>query len=312
METPSQCENQEETPLQRREICDLIHDALFWRLAAISSINAFLPAAISSIKVSCSTVLCSVKLLLLHLGPKEDSRVSEATRRAVQEEAERLILQKIPLQKILFEIMFKYGLKGVNNDVERCLSLCVEERMRGLISNLIRMSKQAMTMALSRHHHSGQPWSRLLQESAVKEYGKSGDPFLHSIPFQVRAGSGSISSGAADKIQLARSEIWNARECLNLYPNSANVKAEADIIDALTVKLPNLGVNILPMQFRQIKDPMEIVKMAITSPTGAYFHVDELIEVARLLGLRSANEIAAVEEAIAREAAVSDSPYKME
>ncbi|XLT02356.1 hypothetical protein HN51_051707, partial [Arachis hypogaea] len=144
----------------------------------------------------------------------------------------------------------------------------------------------------------------------------------------VRAGSGSISSGAADKIQLARSEyvplsefsasslscseIWNARECLNLYPNSANVKAEADIIDALTVKLPNLGVNILPMQFRQIKDPMEIVKMAITSPTGAYFHVDELIEVARLLGLRSANEIAAVEEAIAREAAVSDSPYKME
>ncbi|KAL4275603.1 hypothetical protein AHAS_Ahas20G0123700 [Arachis hypogaea] len=101
------------------------------------------------------------------------------------------------------------------------------------------------------------------------------------------------------------SSIWNARECLNLYPNSANVKAEADIIDALTVKLPNLGVNILPMQFRQIKDPMEIVKMAITSPTGAYFLVDELIEVARLLGLRSADEIAAVEEAIAREAAAS-------
>ncbi|XP_015941898.1 probable prolyl 4-hydroxylase 9 isoform X1 [Arachis duranensis] len=31
----------------------------------------------------------------------------------------------------------------------------------------------------------GQPWSRLLQESAAKEYGKSGDPFLHSIPFQI-------------------------------------------------------------------------------------------------------------------------------
>ncbi|KAL1370937.1 hypothetical protein AAHE18_01G095800 [Arachis hypogaea] len=38
--------------------------------------------------------------------------------------------------------MFKYGLKGVSDDVERCLSLCVEERMRGLISNQIRMSKQ--------------------------------------------------------------------------------------------------------------------------------------------------------------------------
>lgn len=83
------------------------------------------------------------------------------------------------------------------------------------------------------------------------------------------------------------------------------MKAEADIIDALTVKLPNLGVNILPMQFKQIKDPMEIVKMAITSQTGAYFHVDELVEVARLLGLRSADDISAVEEAIAREAAVS-------
>ncbi|KAI5419931.1 hypothetical protein KIW84_043916 [Lathyrus oleraceus] len=85
----------------------------------------------------------------------------------------------------------------------------------------------------------------------------------------------------------------------------ANVKAEADIIDALTVKLPNLGVNNLPMQFRQIKDPMEIVKMAITNPTGAYFHVEELVEVARLLGLKSADDVSVVEEAIAREAVVS-------
>ncbi|XP_052119386.1 transcription initiation factor TFIID subunit 4b isoform X2 [Arachis duranensis] len=87
----------------------------------------------------------------LFSGPKEDSRVSEATRRAVQEEEERLILQKIPLQKKLFEIMFKYGLKGVSNDVERCLSLCVEERMRGLISNLIRMSKQRVDFEKTRH-----------------------------------------------------------------------------------------------------------------------------------------------------------------
>ncbi|KAK7282539.1 hypothetical protein RIF29_11407 [Crotalaria pallida] len=104
---------------------------------------------------------------------------------------------------------------------------------------------------------------------------------------------------------LSCSEIWKAKECLNLYPSSGNVKIEADIIDALTVKLPDLGVNILPMQYRQIKDPMEIVKMAITSQAGAYFQVDELIEVARLLGLRSADDISAVEEAIAREAAVS-------
>ncbi|MBA0689875.1 hypothetical protein Goari_007581, partial [Gossypium aridum] len=104
---------------------------------------------------------------------------------------------------------------------------------------------------------------------------------------------------------LSCSEIWKAKECLNLFPSSRNVKAEADIIDALTVKLPYLGVTLLPVQFRQIKDPMEIIKMAVTSQAGAYLHVDELIEVAKLLGLSSLDEISAVEEVIAREAAVS-------
>ncbi|GMH16456.1 hypothetical protein Nepgr_018297 [Nepenthes gracilis] len=83
--------------------------------------------------------------------PKDDSRVSEASRRVVQEEEERLILQKIPLQKKLAEIMTKCGLKNLSNDVERCLSLCVEERLRGLISNLIRVSKQRVDSEKSRH-----------------------------------------------------------------------------------------------------------------------------------------------------------------
>ncbi|XP_041017175.1 transcription initiation factor TFIID subunit 4b [Juglans microcarpa x Juglans regia] len=87
----------------------------------------------------------------LFSGPKEDSRVSEASRRAVQEEEEKLILQKTPLQKKLAEIMAKCGLKSTSNDVERCLSLCVEERMRGLISNLIRLSKQRVDIEKPRH-----------------------------------------------------------------------------------------------------------------------------------------------------------------
>ncbi|KAH0732917.1 hypothetical protein KY290_004444 [Solanum tuberosum] len=87
----------------------------------------------------------------LFSGPKEDSRVSEASRRVVQEEEERLILQKIPLQKKLTEIMAKCGLKNMSSDVERCLSLCVEERMRGLISSLIRLSKQRVDIEKSRH-----------------------------------------------------------------------------------------------------------------------------------------------------------------
>ncbi|XP_038879223.1 MAG2-interacting protein 2 isoform X2 [Benincasa hispida] len=100
-------------------------------------------------------------------------------------------------------------------------------------------------------------------------------------------------------------EVWKAKECLNIFPSSRNVKAEVDIIDALTELLPSLGVTLLPVQFRQIKDPMEIIKMAISSQTGAYIHVDELIQVGKLLGLSSTTEISAVEEAIAREAAVA-------
>lgn len=104
---------------------------------------------------------------------------------------------------------------------------------------------------------------------------------------------------------LASSEIWKAKECLNLFPGSSAVKAENDIIDALTTKLPRFGVSLLPLQFRQIKDPMEIIKMVITSQPGAYLDVDEIIEVSKLLGLRSKDDISAVEEAIAREAAVA-------
>lgn len=100
-------------------------------------------------------------------------------------------------------------------------------------------------------------------------------------------------------------QIWKAKECLNLLSSSRIVKAELDIIDALTIKLPSLGVTLLPMQFRQIKDQMEIIKMAITSQTGAYLHVDEIIEIAKLLGLNSPDDISAVQEAIAREAAVA-------
>lgn len=90
---------------------------------------------------------------------------------------------------------------------------------------------------------------------------------------------------------------------MNIFPSSRSVRVEADIIDAVTVRLPNLGVNLLPMAFKQIKDPMEIIKLAITSQSGAYLNVDELIEIAKLLGLNSQEEISRVQEALAREAA---------
>ncbi|XP_030466584.1 transcription initiation factor TFIID subunit 4b-like [Syzygium oleosum] len=87
----------------------------------------------------------------LFSGPKDDSRVSEASRRVVQEEEETLILQRAPLQKKLVEIMAQCGVKNIGNDVERCLSMIVEERLRSLLCNLIRVSKQRVDVERSRH-----------------------------------------------------------------------------------------------------------------------------------------------------------------
>ncbi|KAI3950038.1 hypothetical protein MKW92_013797 [Papaver armeniacum] len=87
----------------------------------------------------------------LFSAPKYDGRSSEATRKVVQEEEERLILHKNPLQKKLAKIMSKCGIKNISSDVERCLSLCVEERMRGIINNLVRMSKQRVDIEKPRH-----------------------------------------------------------------------------------------------------------------------------------------------------------------
>ncbi|CAI9086949.1 OLC1v1020891C1 [Oldenlandia corymbosa var. corymbosa] len=100
-------------------------------------------------------------------------------------------------------------------------------------------------------------------------------------------------------------EVWKAKDCLNILPNSRLVRMESDVIDVITVKLPELGVKILPLQYRQMKDPLEIVKLAITSQAGAYLNVEELIEIAKLLGLTSHEDMSAVQEAIAREAAVA-------
>ncbi|XP_066389885.1 transcription initiation factor TFIID subunit 4b-like isoform X2 [Miscanthus floridulus] len=87
----------------------------------------------------------------LFSGPKEESRVSEAARKVVQLEEEKLILRKGPLTLKLAVIMSKCNLKVIGTDVERCLSMCVEERLRGFISSIIRFSKQRVDVEKSRH-----------------------------------------------------------------------------------------------------------------------------------------------------------------
>ncbi|XP_031502515.1 transcription initiation factor TFIID subunit 4b isoform X2 [Nymphaea colorata] len=84
-------------------------------------------------------------------APKEESRASEAMRRLVQEEEERLILQRDLLQRKVAQIMAKSGIKNASSDVDQCLSMCVEECLRGLLCKLIRMSKQRADLERGRH-----------------------------------------------------------------------------------------------------------------------------------------------------------------
>ncbi|KAL6984773.1 Transcription initiation factor TFIID subunit 4B [Sarracenia purpurea var. burkii] len=59
----------------------------------------------------------------LFSGPKEDSQVSEASRRVVQEEEDRKILQKIPLQKKLAEISHNGLRDWLGPSIEHLVSL---------------------------------------------------------------------------------------------------------------------------------------------------------------------------------------------
>lgn len=84
-------------------------------------------------------------------APKEESLASQEARRIAQEEEEKLFLRKGPLLKKLTEIARKCNLKNVNLDVEHCLSMCVEERLRRFISTLIRVSKQRIDTEKTGH-----------------------------------------------------------------------------------------------------------------------------------------------------------------
>ncbi|PVH37324.1 hypothetical protein PAHAL_6G287700 [Panicum hallii] len=84
-------------------------------------------------------------------APKEESLASQEARRIAQEEEEKLFLWKGPLLKKLAEIARKCNMKNVNIDVEHCLSMCVEERLRRFISTLIRVSKQRIDTEKTGH-----------------------------------------------------------------------------------------------------------------------------------------------------------------
>eukprot|EP00249_Psilotum_nudum_P017254 c26236_g1_i1 orf=1461-2465(+) len=84
-------------------------------------------------------------------GPKEESRTSQVMRRFVQEEEGRFFLQKGPLQLKVAAIAAKFGVISGGEDVERCLSMSTEERLRNMLYKLIRLSSQRCDEEKERH-----------------------------------------------------------------------------------------------------------------------------------------------------------------
>ncbi|KAJ6805204.1 transcription initiation factor TFIID subunit 4b-like isoform X1 [Iris pallida] len=164
-------------------------------------------------------------------APKEDSRASEATRRVVKEEEEKLILQKGPLQKKLVNIMSNCGLKAISSDVERCLSLCVEERLHGLISSLIRISKQRVDVEKARHRFVitsdvGRQifaMNRKAKEEWDKKQAEEADKLRKLNETEENTGSD------ADKDNRSKNNKANKEEDDKMRTTAANVAARAAV-----------------------------------------------------------------------------------
>ncbi|KAJ7558574.1 hypothetical protein O6H91_04G046600 [Diphasiastrum complanatum] len=84
-------------------------------------------------------------------GPKEESRATEAMRKFIQEEENRLFLEKASLHAKVSSIATKHGIRNINDDVERCLSMSVEERLWSILCKLGKISKQQSDMEQEKH-----------------------------------------------------------------------------------------------------------------------------------------------------------------
>ncbi|KAG5411112.1 hypothetical protein IGI04_007431 [Brassica rapa subsp. trilocularis] len=175
----------------------------------------------------------------LFSGGKEDGRVSEASRRVVHEEEERLILQKIPLQKKLAEIscdtfLAKVGLKQISNDVERCLSLCVEERMRGLLSHIIRLSKQRVDTEKSRHRtvitsDVRQQINEMNQKVKEEWEKKQAEAEKLKKPSESEEGDGGVDSEKEKEDNRSKGLKGNKEDDDKMRTTAANVAARAAV-----------------------------------------------------------------------------------
>eukprot|EP01018_Ginkgo_biloba_P028575 Gb_41115 [translate_table: standard] len=165
-------------------------------------------------------------------GPKEDSRATEAMRRVVQEEEERLILQKGPLHNKIAGIMAKCGIKNASSDVERCLSMCVEERLRTMLSNLIRLSKQRVDLEKSNHRVTFTSDVRrqilLINKKAKEDWEKKQAEEAEKLRKLNEAENNGGVDGEKDEAR-AKAQRAQKEEEDKLRANAANVAARAAV-----------------------------------------------------------------------------------
>eukprot|EP00850_Spirogloea_muscicola_P003866 SM000016S01854 [mRNA] locus=s16:213205:220004:- [translate_table: standard] len=83
--------------------------------------------------------------------PKEASHITEAVRKLVREEESMLFLDRVALQTKLTNIALRHGLKAINPEVHRCISMAAEERLRAMLYTLVKLSKQRKDNHKSKH-----------------------------------------------------------------------------------------------------------------------------------------------------------------
>ncbi|KAL5218031.1 hypothetical protein ABZP36_018715 [Zizania latifolia] len=104
----------------------------------------------------------------LFSAPKDESRVSEAARKVVQLEEEKLILQKGPLTMKLAEIMRKCNLKSIGNDLERCLSMVREVDLEKSRHHMYPLSSDVRSHILKVNREAREQRDKRLAEDAER------------------------------------------------------------------------------------------------------------------------------------------------
>ncbi|KAL2643838.1 hypothetical protein R1flu_011425 [Riccia fluitans] len=169
----------------------------------------------------------------LLVGPKEESRTTEAMRKIVQEEEERLFLDRSALRTKLVAIAGKCNVKGVSEDVERCISMAVEERLRSMLYKLSKLSKQRCDVEKDRHKiciTSDVRRQLLLMKKRAKELQdkKQAEESERLRRLSEKKEKGSLPDGEREELR-AKAQKAQQEEDDRLKANAANAAARAAV-----------------------------------------------------------------------------------